>query len=173
MKDLVLCGLRTRQQAPKARGTSALARVKFATLVLSDTVAPNSFHWYNTNTRSVTQTKTCMAHEIWLQSAFNKNGCKEIEVSLQYKLIGCHRMNGMTLIRADDMYNVSPQSWIGNPDISSLGPNNYDMGTRQLLLTKSWRQITSFDLRPSWQRLLQLIKGSQLGAFPWIQTSLS
>ena len=43
------------------RESSALARVRFAegkptSLVPSDTVAPNSFHWYNTNIWSVAQT---------------------------------------------------------------------------------------------------------------------
>ena len=42
----------------------------------------------------------------------------------QYKLIGCYRINSMTLIRDDDIQNVSPLSWIGTPDISSLGPYN-------------------------------------------------
>ena len=28
----------------------------------------------------------------------------------QYKLIGCHRINSMTLFKVDDMYNASPLS---------------------------------------------------------------
>ena len=41
----------------------------------------------------------------------------------QYRLIGDHGINSKTLIVAH-MYNVSPLSWIGAPDISSLGHCN-------------------------------------------------
>ena len=34
----------------------------------------------------------------------------------------CHWISSMILIRVDDMYNVSPLSCIGTPNISSLGP---------------------------------------------------
>ena len=44
--------------------------------------------------------------------------------SCQYKVVGCHGKNSMTLIRVDDMYKVSPLSWIGTTDISALGPYN-------------------------------------------------
>ena len=55
--------------------------------------------------------------------------CKEIEspcdsMPPQYKLIGCHRINSMTLITVDDMSNVSPLGSIVTPVISSLGPYN-------------------------------------------------
>ena len=65
-------------------------------------------------------------------------GCKEIESPCdlmspppQYKLIGCHRINGMTLIRVDDMYNVPPLSWIGTLDISLLRPYNIWQGCQK------------------------------------------
>ena len=39
----------------------------------------------------------------------------------------------LELIRVDDMCNVSPLSWIGTPDISSLGPYNiHDIWHRNL-----------------------------------------
>ena len=55
VKDLVLYCLRTRQRARRA-SRALKARGKFAALVPSDTVAPNSFHWYNTSTWYVAQT---------------------------------------------------------------------------------------------------------------------
>ena len=42
----------------------------------------------------------------------------------------------MTLIRVDDMYNVSLLSWIrmGNPDIFYFDPKIYDIGNAAALL---------------------------------------
>ena len=59
----------------------------------------------------------------------SRTGVKKLRVRVAqcpppYKLIGCHGIKSTTLIRVDDMYNVSPLSWIGTPDISSLGPYN-------------------------------------------------
>ena len=45
-----------------------------------------------------------------------------------YKLIGCHGIKSMTLIKVDNMYNVSPLSWIGTPVFSLLGPYDKDTG---------------------------------------------
>ena len=62
---------------------------------------------------------------IYFKSKFKvtfKNGdfeCqwKEIESRVtQYKQIGYHGINNMTLIKDDDMYNVSSLNWKGTPD---------------------------------------------------------
>ena len=66
---------------------------------------------------------SCSVYFIKVHSTYR---CKEIESLCdsmsppQYKLVGCHGINSMTLVRVDDMYIVSPLSWIGTPDISTL-----------------------------------------------------
>ena len=66
-----------------------------------------------------------------------RNRCKEFGSPW-----GCHGIKSMTLIRVDDMYNVSPLSWIDTPDISALqDPTVYDTGIldwARLIVQSDW-----------------------------------
>ena len=44
----------------------------------------------------------------------------------------------MTLIRVDDMYNVSLLSWMGNPDIFYFDPKIYDIGNARCIVGLFW-----------------------------------
>ena len=76
-----------------------------------------------------------------------------LNVLPQYKLIGCHGIKSMTLIRVDDMYNVSPLSWKGTPDISSLGPYNiwhrYSKSVFFYKWLKFWIRVNEYSSRDS------------------------
>ena len=58
----------------------------------------------------------------------------------------------MTLIRVDDMYNVSLLSWMGNPDIFHSDPKIYDIENARCIVGLFWLVFR-----------MQLFKGGRMG----------
>ena len=155
VKDSVLYGLRTRQRArsasraPKARGTSALARVRHVfTLVPSDTVAPNSFHWHNTNTWSVAQTSST-GHGIGGKIEQMK---KRLFTLFRFGLISrkTHRSVPSTLLLTHvGPFKVEVHSYYSRPSLSEQVTQHNLFNTVTPFLIKFQVQVSLHTLQPA------------------------